>query len=107
MAFPELTIINMGNTRLEGPIPAFNNKQLIGIVLDGCLLNSTLDLMWRSLVPIRSLEAGHNQLSGSLPDVSGALGHLNYLNLQGNQLKGTVPLAWLQPGGSAVSYILS
>ncbi len=94
--FPKLQRLNLGSSSLQGSIPAFNNAALAALDLDDCKLNGSLGMFWSSSAPLQAVSLSGNHISGSLPDVPGALSELTLLDLGDKQLTGTLPLSWLQ-----------
>ena len=97
-AFPKLQRLNLGSSSLQGSIPAFNNTASAGLDLDSCRLNGSLGMFWSSSAPLQAASLSGNHISGSLPDLPGALSGLTLLDLGDNQMTGTLPLSWLQQG---------
>jgi len=97
-AFPKLQRLNLDSSNLQGNMPAFNNAALAGLDLDDCKLDGSLGMFWSSSAPLQAVSLSGNHISGSLPDVPGALSELTLLDLGDNQLTGTLPLSWLQEG---------
>ncbi|KAL3133552.1 hypothetical protein ABBQ38_007402 [Trebouxia sp. C0009 RCD-2024] len=97
-AFPQLQVLDLKDTRLHGALPSFNNNALKGVLVENCYFNSTLDAIWASSAPLEILSLSYNFISGSLPDKRDALSGLTFLDVNHNQMQGTLPLSWLQPG---------
>ena len=102
--FPYLQLLNLGSSNLKGNIPAFNNAALAGLDLNDCKLNGSLGMFWSSSAPLQAVSLSSNHISGSLPDVQGALSELTLLDLSDNQMTGIVALSWLQEG-NLVSHV--
>ncbi|KAJ3239376.1 hypothetical protein HDU81_006054 [Chytriomyces hyalinus] len=66
---PQLQVLNLSNSSLQGDIPA-----TIG-----------------ALTGLQSLNLSHNLLEGPIPDAFGHLGLLTHLDLSGNRLSGCIP----------------
>lgn len=88
----------MKDTRLHGALPSFNNNALKGVLVENCYFNLTLNAIWASSAPLEILSLSYNFISGSLPDKPDALSSLTFLDVNHNQMQGTLPLSWLQPG---------
>ena len=97
-AFPSLLVANLSHSDLQGPLPAFDNAHLNVLDVESCNFDCMLDDLWSSSAPLIAIEASHNNLTGSLPDIPGCLRRLMYLGLHHNPLEGTVPITWLQAG---------
>lgn len=97
-AFPSLTAIYINQSRMSGALPAFNNANLSIIIADSCNLSGNLDDLWSSTAPLVAALMANNSISGFLPDNASAMPRLGYLDLNNNQLQGTLPLSWLEPG---------
>jgi len=106
-AFPNLQALGLYATKLHGRVPSFNNSLLAAIMLHSCFFSSDLGLFWSSSAPLLLAKMSNNSLSGSLPEAPDALSQLAFLDLNGNQLQGTVPLSWLHTGRlfSPVSFV--
>ncbi|DBB12329.1 TPA: hypothetical protein ACH3X3_006417 [Trebouxia sp. C0006] len=98
--FPDAKLqrLNLGSSSLQGNISAYYNATLAGLDLDDCKLDGSLGMFWSSSAPLQAVSLSGNHISGSLPDVPGALSELTLLDLRDNQLTGTLPLSWLQEG---------
>ena len=97
-AFPSLTAIYINQSRMSGALPTFNNANLSIIIADSCNLSGNLDDLWSSTAPLVAALMANNSISGFLSDNASAMPHLGYLDLNNNQLQGTLPLSWLEPG---------
>lgn len=97
-AFPSLTAIYINQSRMSGALPAFHNAKLSIIIADSCNLSGNLDDLWSSTAPLVATLMANNSISGFLPENETGMPHLGYLDLDNNQLQGTLPLPWLEPG---------
>ena len=106
-AFPNMQIMYLENNLLQGSVPAFNNAKLGAVLLDNCSFTSGLDAFWTSTAPLLMAALQNNSISGHLWDSLPALDQIALLDLRGNTLTGTVPLAWLHDGNmlSHISYL--
>ena len=95
-AFPTLTYLSFNQTKLSGAVPAFHNGQLQMLIGSSCLFDGDLAALWTSSAPFSTLSLADNHISGQLPKNASSLPTLALLNLQNNQLQGSVPLSWLQ-----------
>ena len=66
------------------------------LIGSSCKFNGDLAALWTSSAPISTISLADNNLSGQLPKNASSLPALAFLNLQNNQLQGSVPLSWLQ-----------
>lgn len=72
---------------------------LKGLHLNSILLTCIVHAqVFSSTAPLLATLMANNSISGYLPQNASALPQLAYLDLNGNQLQGTLPLSWLEPG---------
>ncbi|GJP48905.1 hypothetical protein CLOM_g8172 [Closterium sp. NIES-68] len=101
-ALSALAYLNLAYTQLSGPLPSSlaNLSNLKFLSLDGNALTGPFNIIPPNS-SIHVIQAGHNQLSGGVPDVS-LYPHLRLLSLHDNNFTGPVPTADLNSTTTAV-----
>ncbi len=97
-AFPNLVFLDLNHTKLTGSLPAFYNRQLQILIGNDCAFNGNLTAIWSSSSPFTAILLAGNAIVDNLPTNSSAFPNLAFLDLSANELKGQVPISWLQHG---------
>ena len=94
-SFPNLEVIDLYNTGLQGSIPPEIGtlSKLIYLSLSMNNLTGNLPLSLANLTQLEKFFIHNNLISGSIPDLLGNLKNLQDLDLSANAFNGTIPIA--------------
>ena len=95
-AFPSLQVLELSHSSLCGEVPASHNQQLGILSMHDCSQGLGVDDLWNSTAPLQAISMANSSISGWLPAEPTGLKQLAFLDLNHNQMKGPVPLSWLQ-----------
>ncbi|KAE8782660.1 Receptor-like protein kinase HSL1 [Hordeum vulgare] len=86
------THLEISNNRFSGPIPTLAGKMKVFKAASN-LLSGQIPWDLTGISQVEDLDLSGNQITGSIPMAIGVL-KLNALNLSGNQISGTIPAAF-------------